>query len=208
MSQEKKWPNWSAYYRAVSNRPPRETLVEALALFDAEVSPRERFAIDLGCGIGSDTFELLRRGWRVLAIDGEQEAIEQVRLGVPPDATGRLEAQVTTFEAFAEAELPAADLVNASFSLPFCPPPVFDRLWGRIVAALRPGGRFAGHLFGPNDSWAVRPEMNFHSRAQVERLLDGFEVEQLREMDEDGATATGEAKHWHVFWIVARKRGQ
>ncbi|MEJ1932020.1 class I SAM-dependent methyltransferase [Nostoc sp. NIES-2111] len=34
-----------------------------------------RFAVDLGCGDGRDTVELLRRGWRVLGIDGAQEAI-------------------------------------------------------------------------------------------------------------------------------------
>ncbi|MEC4815643.1 MAG: methyltransferase domain-containing protein [Scytonema sp. PMC 1069.18] len=37
-----------------------------------------RFAVDLGCGDGRDTVELLRQGWRVLAIDGEAEAIARL----------------------------------------------------------------------------------------------------------------------------------
>ena len=40
--------------------------------------PVERvlFAVDLGCGSGADTIALLKRRWRVLAIDGEAEAID------------------------------------------------------------------------------------------------------------------------------------
>jgi SAM-dependent methyltransferase len=207
MREETDGPNWSAYYRAVSNRPPRETLVHAVDRFAAEpASSRQRFAIDLGCGIGTDAFELLRRGWRVLAVDGHPEAIAQVRQDAPPEARPRLEARVARFEELAQAALPAADLVNASFCLPFCDPQTFAALWRRIVAALPRGGRFAGQLFGPNDTWASNPTMTFHSRAEVETLLEPFEIEHLREMDEDGSTATGEAKHWHVHWIVARRR--
>ncbi|BAT54920.1 Methyltransferase type 12 [Nostoc sp. NIES-3756] len=67
--------NWSAYYKAVEGRPPRETLLKALARLDTFPTDAPRFAVDLGCGDGRDTVELLRRGWRVLGIDGAQEAI-------------------------------------------------------------------------------------------------------------------------------------
>jgi trans-aconitate methyltransferase len=41
----------------------RSVRVLPLALFDADESAKgKRFAIDLGCGSGSDTVELLRRG--------------------------------------------------------------------------------------------------------------------------------------------------
>jgi trans-aconitate methyltransferase len=44
----------------------------------AEGKGRDFFAVDLGCGAGRDTAELLRRGWRVLAIDAEAEAIRRL----------------------------------------------------------------------------------------------------------------------------------
>ena len=192
---------WSAFYDAVADRPPHETLVQALDLFDAE--PRERLAVDLGCGDGRDAVELLRRGWRVVAIDAEQEAIERLRARVGEAAAGRLETEVARFES---AEWPAADLVNCGFALPFCPPAAFPAVWARIVSSLRPGGRFSGQLFGERDGWSGRPHMSFHARAEVERLLAGFDVERLAEVDEDGTTALGVPKHWHVFHVVARKR--
>jgi tellurite methyltransferase len=47
--------------------------------------------------------------------------------------------------------------------------------------------------------------MSFHSRDEVLTLLRGLEVEHLQEIDEDGTTAVGDAKHWHLFHVVARK---
>jgi tellurite methyltransferase len=105
--------NWTRYYDAAGEQP-RETLLFALERFEAEAraAGRELFAVDLGCGSGRDTAELLRRGWRVLAIDAEAEAIE--RLLARSDlgsAAGRLETQVARFE---DAAWPEADLINSS----------------------------------------------------------------------------------------------
>jgi SAM-dependent methyltransferase len=196
--------DWSAYYNAVIGRPPRDTLLRALERFDAEESTAGlRFAIDLGCGDGRDTVELLRRGWQVLGIDGNKEAI--ARLLERPDINrDHLEPQVVRFE---ELILPeSVDLVNASFSLPFCPPEHFPGLWEKIVSCLRSGGRFCGQLIGDRDSWAIYTSMNHHTRFHVEVLLQPFEVEMFEEEDHPGKTAIGEEKHWHLFQIVARKR--
>ncbi|HBB35207.1 MAG TPA: class I SAM-dependent methyltransferase, partial [Cyanobacteria bacterium UBA9273] len=101
---------------------------------------------------------------------------------------------------------PAADLINASFSLPFCPPQDFPSLWQKIVNCLVPGGRFCGQIFGDRDSWVIYPSINYHTREQVDVLLQPFEVEAFEEEEHPGKTALGEDKHWHIFQIVARKR--
>ncbi len=197
--------NWATYYQAVEGRPPRETLLKALASFDAEPSPdRPRLAVDLGCGDGRDTVKLLHEGWRVLAIDGEQKAFDRLlnRLDLNQDW---LQTQLMRFEALT---LPlGVDLINASFCLPFCPPTSFPDLWQAIVTSLNPGGRFCGQLFGDRDSWTIYPNRTHHTRQQVEVLLQPFEVEWLDEEEHAGVTAIGEEKHWHIFHIVARKRG-
>jgi SAM-dependent methyltransferase len=194
--------DWTHYYDAAGD-DPRATLLFALEQFDAE-EDGERLAVDLGCGTGRDTAELLRRGWRVLAIDGEAEAIERLRArrDLPPGAGGRLHTRVASFQ---EVEWPSADLVNSSFALPFCAPDAFAGLWQRIEASLRAGGRFSGHLFGDRDGWSGDAEMTFVTRGRLESLLATLEVEQLEEVEEDGTTATGKSKHWHVFHVVARK---
>src|SRR5436309_1397623 len=76
---------------------------------------------------------------------------------------------------------PRADLVHAAWSLPFCPPASFPRLWDSIVAALRPGGVFAGQLFGDRDSWAAEPDMTFHTEAQARAVLSPLETLVFRE---------------------------
>ena len=47
-------------------------------------------------------------------------------------------------------------------------------------------------------SWGV-------DRAQLDRLLAGFVVERLEEEEDDSVTPRGEAKHWHIWHIVARR---
>jgi tellurite methyltransferase len=187
--------DWAAFYDAVADRPPHETVIGALDRFQAA-----GFAVDLGCGDGRDTMELLRRGWRVFAIDAEPEAIR--RLERRAESMPALETLVAPFD---EAEWPEADLVNAGFSLPFCPPSRFAGVWTRIVASIRPGGRFSGQLFGDRDQWVGERNLTFHSRAQALALLSGLELERFDEEDEDGKMATGEPKHWHVFHVIARR---
>jgi membrane dipeptidase len=192
---ERTWRGWTPYFDHVED-DPRATLLEAMAGFG-----EPGFAVDLGCGTGRDTRALLAAGWNVLAIDGEQEGIDRLRAAIPDDS-GRLKTQVARFQ---EATWPTADLVNASFALPFCSPERFPEVWERIVASLRPGGRFSGQIFGDRDAW-VGTGINVHSREDVLELLAPFDIERLEEIDEEGSTVTGKRKHWHLFHIVARKR--
>jgi len=194
--------DWASYYEKTGERPPRETLLFALDRCDAEAVAGPRFAVDLGCGSGRDTIEILRRGWRVLAIDGEPAAIEKLmaRDDLPPGA--ELTGHVARFE---DATWPNCDLVNSSFALPLMAAQDFPAVWQRITGSLNPGGRIACQLYGPRDSWAGRPGMTFHDRAAVDALLAGLEVEMLREEEDDSTTVRGEDKHWHIFHIVARR---
>ena len=191
--------HFSAYYDATAGRPPRRTLLAALERFGAFAGA----AIDLGCGDGRDAVELLRRGWSVLALDAEDDAIARLRARADLPQAARLETRVARFEA---AVWPACDLVNASFALPLCQPESFPRLWRKIVASLRPAGRFAGQLYGARDDWVRREGVTHHDRAAVARLLAGFEIELSEEEESDTVTPRGTAKHWHIFHIVAQIR--
>lgn len=189
-----------AYYEATAHRMPRRTLLEALCRFGAGAG---RFAVDLGCGDGRDTVELLRRGWSVLAIDAEPRALEKLKSRADLPAERSLMMVCDRFEA---ATWPMADFVNASFSLPLCPPDRFPAMWDKITGSLVPGGRFAGQLYGERDSWAGIDGVFHVNRAGVLRLLKGFDVELLDEEEGEGVTPQGDFRHRHIFHIVARRR--
>jgi SAM-dependent methyltransferase len=199
------------YYEAIAQRPPNDALLQALRRFDADPPPsRHRFAVDLGCGQGRDTVELLRRGWRVLAIDVAPEAIDLLRANPSLTHPERLQTLVAPFH---EATWPTPHLVNATYSLPFCPAHHFPTVWQRIVDSLPRGCRFAGTFFGHHDDWA-RPDGHsrtfgpslHHTRPQLDALFTAFDIEWLQERDEDTTTATGQPKHWHDYNLVAVKR--
>lgn len=193
--------DWRSYYAKTQGRPPRPTLLRALVNREAE-GLRPGFAVDLGAGGGRDTVELLRRGWRVFAVDPAPESAEALR--ALPGADDRLEVLT---ERMQDAEWPEADLVNASFALPLVPPEAFGATWARIVASLRPAGRLACQLFGDRDSWAERPHLTIHTEDQARARLAGLDIEMFEVEEDDSTTPRGEPKHWHLFHIVARKPG-
>jgi len=47
--------------------------------------------------------------------------------------------------------------------------------------------------------------MTFVSRDEALVLLQGLDLEMFDEEEADGVTPRGNAKHWHIFHIVARK---
>jgi len=194
--------DWPGYFAAVLGKGARETLIAALDSF-----AREGFtgglAVDVAAGEGRDTLELLKQGWRVVATDGHPDAFSHLWPRVPE----ALKPRLTTVQVdFAEMQVPSCDLVNASFALPFCEPRNFPGLWSRIVAAIRPGGRFAGQFFGERDSWASLPGRTHHGRDEVLKLLKGFEIEMMNEEERDDTPEARNPKHWQLFHVVAKKR--
>lgn len=227
--------DWPGYFDAVKDKPARETLVKALELFekdDAAAKPGARtskraapprIAVDIGCGEGRDTRELLRRAagrpWSVLATDGSATGLDMITRSLTAAERSRVRLVQCDMEDLprayrvgvphgcARAPARQVDLVNASFSLPFCKSADLPRLWRWIDGLIRPGGRFAGQIFGDRDTWAHVRKTTGVTRRKVDRMFAGYVFEELREEERDDVTSTGEPKHWHVFHIVAKKRG-
>jgi SAM-dependent methyltransferase len=193
--------NWSQFYKAGEGRALRPLYTEWASLNGAFTGQ----AVDLGCGDGMETLALLQMGWRVLAIDREAEAIARLTAKAPPDAAEKLEARQLAFEQI--NILPYADLIHAAYSIPFCAPEYFPTLWRLIVGALNQDGRFVGQLFGVRDEWAGSRTMTFHSAEQVAALFEPFVFESYQEFEGERPTALGDMKQWHVFHIIARRRG-
>jgi len=188
------------YFEATAERPPRPTLLRALAAFAAEGRAPGR-AIDLGCGIGRDSLPLLAAGWSVLAVDSSAEALAALRRQAGP--TARLQTLAARFEDL--ETLPPADLVNASFSLFLCEAAHFRRVWSLIGDALAGGGRFAGQLLGPRDDFAPADARPAFDRTGIEALCAGYRVEFWQGEETDGLTPKGKPKHWHLHHLVLRR---
>ncbi len=202
MMENERSADWAAYYQQLRDRPPRRTLLAALDRFDP--LPSDPLALDLGCGDGRDVVELLRRGWRVIAVDAEPEALRQLAARKLPSAD-RITPVLARLE---EVPLPlGVQLVNSSFAMPLCEPDAFRGLCARIREHLPASGRFSGQWYGKRDSWFGRPGMTFLDRNEARALLDGLELEMFEEEESDGVTPRGNAKHWHIYHIVARKPG-
>ncbi len=196
--------HWPDYYAVTVSRPAWGTTIAAAERFAAQDGPGAppRLAVDLGCGAGRDARELLRRGWRVIAVDREPSAIEALEAATPEADRGRLEVVLSDLASF---EVPACDLVIASVSLQLLAEGDYVTVMGRITAALRPGGRFAGLMYGDRDESAGEPGVTCLSPAAIRGLLADYEIESWLEREEDGKMALGDPHHVHLIEVVARR---
>ena len=194
--------HWPDYFKVTAERPAWGTVTRAAEAFpDLPAGSPPRLAVDLGCGAGRDTRELLRRGWRVIAVDRTPEGIDTLRALAPPEHHDRLKTFVADV---ADFDIPACDLVNANLILPFLPAAAYAATWQRISHALGPGGRFSGMLFGDRDQAARdEPDMTCPAPEVIREHLAGFRIEHWDEREEDGHTALGEPHHFHLIEVVA-----
>lgn len=191
---------WDGFVRHNRLRPPRELLRRTLGAFALE-GRAPGVAVDLGCGSGPDTVELLRAGWTVHAVDTNATGLQLLCDGVPPDAAPRLHTHPVPLQ---EVALPRCDLVWSSWALPYCPADRWPDLLGRIVAALNPGGRLAGDLFGPRHAWAGEEGIFTIDEAMLRQQLSPLVLEAFD--TEDGLRpSAGAMTRWHAFGISARK---
>jgi trans-aconitate methyltransferase len=190
---------WAGYYRWNQGRAVRDLLDRALAAY-GEVAAGAA-AVDLGCGSGQETRAMLDAGFAVTAVDVTPSAIEIV--SAYPEVGTTLTPLLSAMQ---DAVLPAVDLLYAGYSLPFCPPQDFERLWSSVCEAVRPGGLLAVDLFGTRDEWAGEAGMTFVDRARIDELTAGLDVVWLDEVDQDGSAYAG-PKHWHRFEVVGRRPG-
>jgi SAM-dependent methyltransferase len=122
--------------------------------------------LDLGCGGGIDSAEMIRRGFDVVPVDGARSVAQQAeaRIGRP--------VLVQTFEELAfEQEF---DAVWASASLLHVPKSALPAILSKVRAALRPGGlHFASYKAGLSD--ARDPDNRYYNYPTVEELVSAYD---------------------------------
>jgi len=107
---------------------------------------REAPVLDLGCGAGEDTRFLSRRGFRVVAADFSEKALEVTGRRAPGARTTRVD--FTRGLPFPDAHFGAA---VASLSLHYFPWPETVEILGEVRRCLAPGGPLLVRLNSTND---------------------------------------------------------
>jgi SAM-dependent methyltransferase len=194
---------WIEYYErvAANPRPPRELFFRTIKRLKNE-GVVNGVAVDLGCGIGTETMELLRQGWHVLSVDAQQEAIDYLGQHMPDEYKDRWQSFCGSFET---VDFPECEFIWAGNCLPFCPPEHLNTVLTNIVNALKPGGRFSGDFFGPRHTWANNENLNFFAKDDLISAFPTLEVEFWNEGEGELITTLDELVNWHAHTIVMRK---
>ncbi len=197
--------SWSDYLNTTrQDIKPSQTLVKALALFK-KGNIKTGYAVDLGAGTGKDTLYLLKKHWRVLAIDYSSKAIYIV---LQRAKEGHLPPPDTEINGFSNMTLPYdIDLINANLALPFISAEEFPTVWQNIVAQIRVGGRFSGNFFGYKDDYA-RSEgsnMNFVDQNKLKQMFAHFHIESLALHEGYYSDTNSHKKYWQIWDVVAKK---
>jgi len=186
--------NAEAYaQREITSRQARLTAFLSRLAPDASI-------LELGCGAGGDTAEILARGFAVRATDGSPEMAEVAsrRLGRP--------VETLLFEDLDETE--AYDAVWANACLLHVPRPELANVLARIRRALKPAGYFYASYKAGED--AGRDTLNrYYNYPSPDWLRatyaeagswDGLSIETGDVKGFDDMTAS-------MLFVVARKNG-
>ncbi len=186
------------FYNNLNVLKPHKILVEFI-----KNNKNIKEAIDLGCGAGRDTKFLIKEGINVTAID-RIDVAKYLNNGLTEEERLRLNFIQSKFD---DVNLPKADLIISYESLPFSNINSIKALIDKIKNALNDNGYFLCNFFGNNDSWNENKKITFLEKEEIEDLLKDFKILRLNEVEKDGKTAMHQIKHWHVFWIIAKKKG-
>lgn len=194
--------SWEQYFKKNKGRAVRPLYAKAIGFLKySELDTID--AVDIGCGAGIETSDMLGRGWNVTAIDRELSSIALAVELAKGQLSARLKTICSSFEEL--TAIPPAEFIFSYHSLPFCQANHIDRIWGLIDQAVKENGIFAGSFFGVNDEWVKSGHTTGTSSEKLASYLANFEILHLEEIDRVGDTALDGPKHWHVIEVIARK---
>lgn len=198
---------WTKYRRRTKEKLPKKPLVKLLD----KLEPGK--AIELGPGSGIDTLYLLEKGWQVLGVDsasGTEEDIRSLISTKNEEALANFSFINQSFEKL-ELEKEEYDLLVGFNSVFFCSPEKFNDFFETLTGSIKPQGYLLINLLGKKDDWNKTGSRykTFLEKEEILELLKGFEIDEntIKEREFDSKTTISKIpKHWHTFFICAKKK--
>lgn len=179
------------------NREPDTLVVRAFS----SVEQPDGIACDVGAGSLGASRYLLSAGMTVDAVDVDPYTLELAAEIDDP----RLHAQCADIR---DVPIPAGryDLIVAIKMAHLLGRSDLEAVLRKLAGGLSHGGILGATFLGERDSWAVTPRRATVVRWDVLRnLTPDLEVLWRDELEYDGASIDGEAKHWHTLSCLLRK---
>ena len=194
---EEKMNNPKEYYKATMNKPVSSIISK---FFNNKYNEKltGNIAVDLGCGTGNDTEFLISKGFKVTAIDCEN----QVRDILDRKIINKANLNVI-IDDFSKIEIPRADLILANMSL-FFVKDNFDKFLKNILERINKKGFIVANFLGKEDDWN-----GIKTTIEKEKLLGyfkDFEINYYSEEKYYRNTALGKNKFWHVYTKIAQAK--
>lgn len=190
---------WNEHYKITISESPSKILAKYFDL-GLDGNNENKIAIDLGCGVGNDTVYLLKKAYKVTAVDNQPSVINWIKSRVSD--TSKLDFIIDNFE---DIKLSKANLIVSNLSIFFCKPQYFDRFCHEITNNIIEGGYFVGNFLGKEDEWCTDSNMTFIDKEDLYRIFQDFEIVFLLEKKFNKKTTNGKMKFWHIYQIIARK---
>ncbi len=186
--------NIEEFYRATMNKQV-SGLIRKFFNYKYNEKLTGNKVVDLGCGTGNDTEFLITKGFKVTAIDSE----EQVKDILDRKIIDKTNLDVVIGD-FSKIEIPKADLILANMSL-FFVKDNFDEFFKNLLERINKKGFIVANFLGKEDDWNTSK-----TTIEKEKLLDyfkNFDINYFSEEKYYKDTALGKNKFWHIYTVIA-----
>lgn len=189
--------NPKQYYENTKNMGP-SPLIRKFFFNKYNENSHGKNAIDLGCGAGNDTAFLLEKGYKVIAIDQEEQVREIIK-----NRNLNKDNLELIIEDFSKIEIPMTDLLFANFSLFFVKND-FNDFIERLLKSINEKGFFVGNFLGKDDDRKVNGVTTVEKN-ELMNFFNDFKIFYFSEEKYYFDITSGDNILCHVYTVIAQK---